>query len=171
MKTVLLFLCVFSCSLFASAQSLKKYPIGKSGCSLYNYCVSKYTLDYSEDSSKVYTGECTRDGVTYGVICIQLRFPVTDLEEAEELMLNYLVHLKSSLNIIKAAGYGRGLRLDHRENTRGVLDYWQDNTGDQWKIKSWTDGNFIGFMYAYSSAALPETKVNVFLDGFRLPGM
>ena len=171
MKTILLgFFVVLAC--FSSgAQTLKKYSISNSGCSLYNYCASKFTLDYSEDSSKVYTGECTVAGVTYGVICIKLLNEIPDLTDAEDLMITYLDHLKGSFQVIKAAGYGHGHSLKGREDTRGVVDYWTDNAGDRWKIKSWTDGKFIGFMYTYSSKELPEAKVNAFLDSFRLPGM
>lgn len=164
---VLLFLAAHA----AAAQSFRKYPVGNTGCSLYNYCALNFKVEYSTDSSKVYTGECASGDVTYGIICVQLLHPVNDPAVAEELMIAYTDFLKSSFTISKAAGYGKGHRLANRENTRGILDYWEDSEGDQWKIKAWTDGNFIGFLYAYSSKALPEPKVNAFLDGFRLPGM
>ncbi|MDZ4795002.1 MAG: hypothetical protein SGI83_12045 [Bacteroidota bacterium] len=154
-----------------SSQTLKKYPISNSGCSLYCYCPSKYEVAYSEDSSKVYTGECVMGDVTFGVICIKLLNPISDLSAAEELMISYVDFLKGSFEIQKANGYGKALRLNNNEMTRGILDYWEDKDLDKWKIKAWTDGNFIGFMFAYSKKDLPEQKVNVFLDSFRLPGM
>ncbi len=127
-------------------------------------------MEYSEDSSKVYTGECSVSGITYGVICIKLLTEVPDLADAEVLMMSYINHLRESFHIIKSAGYGYGHHVkDHEDDTRGVIDYWTDEDGDQWKIKSYTDGRFIGFMYAYSAKELPEQKVNVFLDSFRLP--
>ena len=154
---------------FTQAQSLKKYPIGNSGCSFYNYCESKIEVDYSTDSSKVYTGECTVNGVAYGVICVKLFIQVEDLDDAEELMISYLDHLKTSFVITKASGYGKGQKLKDNPQARGVVDYWRDNENDYWKIKSWTDGKFIGFMYAYSKKELPTQKVDVFLESFRLP--
>ncbi len=152
-------------------QSLRKYPISNSACSFYSYCESKYDVDYSEDSSKVYTGECTVSDVTYGVICIKLRNPVDDLQNAEDLMISYVDYLKVSFDIKSAVGYGKGHRLANNENTRGIIDYWEDKEKDHWKIKSWTDGKYIGFLYAYSKKELPEMKVNVYLEGFRFPGM
>ena len=168
MKPSLLLAFVLFCTT-VDAQSLKKYNISNSGCSLYNYCDSKYETAYSEDSSKVYTGECISGDVTYGVICIRLLNPVANLVAAEEMMVSYLDHLKGNFNITKAAGYGRGHHLNKNENTRGILDYWEDKEQDKWKIKAWTDGNYIAVMYAYSKKELPENKVNVFLDSFRLP--
>lgn len=153
------------------AQALKKTAIAKSGCSLYTYCDLKFDQSKSEDSSSIYTSECVKDEVSYGVICVQLLTPPDSLSQAEVLMTAYLDYLKTSFGISKAAGYGKGHRLQNRENTRGVLDYWEDNEKNNWKVKAWTDGKFIGVLYAYSKKALPENKVNVFLDGFRLPGM
>jgi hypothetical protein len=171
MKTTLLFSFLLVAIFTANSQSLKKYPISTSGCSLYSYCDAKYDVDLSEDSSKVYTGECTVADVSYGVICVKLLTPVTDLIMAEDLVISYLDYLKVNFEIKKAAGYGKGHRLNNNENTRGILDYWEDKDLNKWKVKAWTDGKYIGFMYAYSKKELPETKVNVFLDSFRLPGM
>ncbi len=165
-RFLILFLLVSASS---QAQGLKKYAIGDSGCSFYNYCESKFKVDYSSDSSKVFTGECKIGDVTYGVICVTLLDPVIDLVAAEDLMIAYVDYLKSSFSIEKAAGYGKGHRLNNDANTRGILDYWEDAENDKWKIKAWTDGRYIGFMFAYSSKDLSEPKVNAFLDGFRLP--
>lgn len=170
MKTSLLFVTLLLNGI-VNAQTLKKYSISNSGCSLYSYCGSKYIVEFSEDSSKLFRGDCTLGDVTYGVICIKLLNPVSDLLAAEDLMVSYADYLKASFDITKATGYGKGHRLNNNENTRGILDYWEDKDLDKWKIKVWTDGKFIGFMYAYSKKEIPEAKVNVFLDSFRLPGM
>lgn len=164
---LLLLLAAFN----AKSQMIKKYPVGNSGCAIYAYCDLKFDLDYSEDSSKVYTAECQKDGISYGVICVKLLQEVTDLNAAEDLMMQYVEYLKASFNITKSVGAGHGHRLMGKENTRGVIDYWEDNEKNKWKYKSWTDGKFIGFLYAYSLKELPEEKINLFLDGFRFPGM
>lgn len=171
MKTLFLLLCFAFFSWGASAQGLKKYAIANSGCSLYSYCESKYKTEFSADSSTLFRGECVNGGVTYGVICVKLLNPVENLVMAEDLMISYVDYLKQSFDIKQAAGYGKGYVLNGYNETRGILDYWKDAAGDQWKITAWTDGRFIGFMYAYSKNTLPEEKVNAFLEGFRLPGM
>jgi hypothetical protein len=171
MKTIALFAFLLVAGFTGSAQSLRKYPISNSGCSVYSYCDAIFKMELSDDSSKVYTGECINGDVSYGVICVKLLTPVTDLTMAEDLLISYMDYLKSSFDVKKATGYGKGHRLNNNENTRGIIDYWEDADLDKWKVKAWTDGKFIGFMFAYSKKELPETKVNVFLESFRLPGM
>lgn len=169
MKKIIVTLLLASLLTPAFSQTLKKYPVSNSGCSAYMYCAAKFETSKSQDSSLVYSGECTVTDVTYGLICVKLLNPLTDLAMAEDLLLAYADHLKGSFDITNAAGYGRGHHLNNDENTRGILDYWQDKEKNNWKIKAWTDGKYIGFLYAYSKKELPETKINVFLDGFRLP--
>lgn len=131
----------------------------------------KFEMAKSQDSSVVYTGECVNEGVTYGIICVKLLNPLTDLVAAEALLVSYADYLKDGFEITKASGYGRGHFLNNNENTRGIIDYWEDEKKNSWKIKAWTDGKIIGFLYVLSKKPLPEGKVNVYLDSFRMPGM
>jgi hypothetical protein len=156
----------------SDGQSLKKYPISGSGCSAYFFCdPGAFALDKSPDSSDVYTGECATDDISYGIICVKLKEQISDMQTSEDVLITYLDYLKKSLEITSAAGYGKGHRLKNKENTRGVIDYWKDKAGENWKVKGWTDGRYICCMYAYAKKDLPETKVNVFLEGLVLPGM
>lgn len=96
---------------------------------------------------------------------------MTDLDGAEETMINYVEYLKKNFGITKSTGLGKGHRLNNNENTRGVIDYWEDADKNNWKMKAWTDGKFICVLYGYSLKELPEQKLNIFLDSFRLPAM
>lgn len=169
-RTPFLFAAMLLFTVSAFTQGIKKIPIGRSGCSMYSYC-EIYLFDESKspDSSTVYTGECASDDVIYGTICVKLISPRNNPDKAEELLIAYMNFLKTSFKVNKAAGYGKGHRLNNNENTRGVIDYWEDSEKRNWKVKGWTDGKFIAVMYAYSRKELPEQKVNIFLDGIRLP--
>ena len=170
-RPILLLLALFTISSIP-AQTLKKYPISNSGCSVYMYCdVKGFMTDYSDDSSLVFTGECINADVLYGVICVKLLRPTADLSIAEEVMISYLDFLKADFHVRDSTGYGRGHTLPKNANTRGVIDYWTDTEDQHWKIKAWTDGKFIAVLYGHSLKELPESKLNVFLDSFRLPGM
>ena len=171
MKPILSFFIALSITMMSSAQMLKKYPIGESGCAYYGYCSIPFEKILSEDSSELTVGECVNDGVTYGVICVKLLSPATNLDDAETMVVDYMDFLKKNFDITKAVGYGRGNHLGDHEDTRGVTDYWEDKDKNNWKIKAWTDGKIIGVLYGYSAKELNETKLNVFLDSFRFPGM
>ena len=161
-------ICCFLLLVGATAlysQSLKKYDIGNSGCSVYSFCDhGKFDLANSQDSAKVYTSECGNADTYYGVICIKLVEDIVLLSEAEDLLVTYLDYLKTTFKITSAAGYGKGHLLKGKTDTRGIIDYWKDDEKNNWKVKGWTNGKFITVLYAYSKKELPEQKVNVFLD-------
>ena len=145
----------------------KRISIGKSGCTYLNFCDTPFKPDYSSDSSRVYSGECVQDGVTYGVICVQLKKPVEDLKMAEDLMIAYVDYLKQNFTITEVAGYSKGFRLNNNDSTRGITDYWVDGEQDKWKIRAWTNGKYLGFLYAYSQKLFDEARVDEYFEGFR----
>lgn len=156
----------------ASGQSLKKYPISSSGCAAYFFCdPGTFDLSRTPDSSDVYTGQCASDNMNYGVICVKMKGQIADLEKSEGVLMSYMDYLKASFNITKSAGYGKGHRLKNRDDNRGVIDYWEDKEKQNWKVKGWTDGKYIVFMYINSPKLLNETKGDIFLNGLVLPGM
>lgn len=168
-RCYLLSFLTFIC-LYANSQSLRKYPVGNSGCSVFMFCdPGNFDVSYSEDSSKIYTAECINEEVHYGLICVQLLEPIKDSVKAEEMMIAYLDYLKSAFKINSAVGYGKGHVLRNNAAVHGVLDYWEDADKNNWKIKAWTNGGMINVLYAYAKNNLPDTKVNVYLDGIQFP--
>ena len=154
----------------ASGQTLKKYAIGKSGCSAYFFCnPGTFEVTHSPDSSVVYTGECKDGAVTYDLICVQLKAKIERLNDAEQVLEQYLDYIKSSFGIEAAAGYGKGHRLRGREDTRGMIDYWKDKEKNNLNVKGWTNGHYIAVLIAISDKEIPFEKGNVFLDGLVFP--
>ena len=154
----------------AGAQVLKKYPVEKTGCAVYLFCdPGKFELSMSPDSSRVYVAECVHDSVYYDVICVRMKEVIAKADDAEGVLVQYLDYLKGSFGISSAVGYGRGHKLRGNEKTRGIVDYWKDDKGNNIKVKGWTNGRFIAVVMAISDKELPEAKVNAFLDGFVFP--
>jgi hypothetical protein len=172
LRTTFIFICLLAANSLWG-QSLKKYTISSSGCSAYFFCDPTGTFDIAKtpDSSDVFTCECKNDDISYGTICVRLKDNISDLQAAEGVLVSYLDYLKGSLNIVSAAGYGKGHKLKNRDDTRGMIDYWKDKDGLNWKVKGWTNGKYVCVMYVYTKNEVPETKANVFLDGLLLPGM
>jgi len=171
MKKGCLFIACFISLLIAHGQSLKKMPVSNSGCSVYGFCNFDFQKQYSEDSSIVYTAECGNDSLYYGVICIKFKVATGDLADAESIMVSYLDYLKTAFKITKSTGYGKGHQLANNAQTSGILDYWEDGDKNNWKVKAWTNGKYMAVLYGYSARVMNETKLNVFLDGIRFPGM
>jgi hypothetical protein len=154
------------------AQTLKKYPIDKSGCSAYFFCnPGKFELSFSPDSSRVYTGECIADSLTYDIICVKMKEQIKDIDGAESMLVQYLDFIKSSFQVTGSTGYGKGHRLKGNENTRGIVDYWKDKDNNNMKVKAWTNGGYIAVLIVIAAKEIPEAKANVFLDGFAFPGL
>lgn len=155
----------------ANSQSIKKYPIDKTGCAVYMFCEpGKFTISYSEDSSKVYTASCTKEKNEYGVICVQLKDSVAS-EDAATLLESYLDFLKGQFAIRDAAGYGKGMHLKDREEIIGIIDYWKDDSNKEWAIQGWTDGKIIAVLYTKGEKQADFNLQQVFFKGFRFPGM
>lgn len=170
---IIIFILFFSLiGTTSHAQSLKKYTISNSGCTVYMFCdPGKFSVSKSEDGSDVYTGKCTREKLTIGVICVKLKDKITNLDDAQSLVIAYLDYLKQQFEVKAAVGYGKGNQLNNNEKTIGVVDFWEDKDGNKIKIRGWTDGAYIGVLYGVSQEELPDTKLNVFLESFRMPGM
>ncbi|MFZ1529032.1 MAG: hypothetical protein WAT19_09795 [Ferruginibacter sp.] len=170
MKKLVFLILSFTMITCSYSQAIKKYEIGQSGCQAYFFCdPGTFDISHSEDSSVVYQGVCINNETAYGIICVKLKTPIADLPGAEDLLGSYMDYLKTAFKIKSFTGYGKGHQLRNNENTRGMIDYWKDEEGKDWKVKGWTDGKYMAVLYAYSSKELTETKVNVFLDGLVLP--
>ncbi len=137
------------------------------------FCDPKtFDKSFSEDSSFVYTGECKADSLTYGVICVKTKEAIIASNNAEALMISYLDYLKTTFDINDAVGYGKGHTMNSKPDAQGVIDYWKDKDGDEWKVKAWTDGKYIAVLYVVAKGKLDDTeKNNAFLNSFRFPGM
>jgi len=152
------------------AQTLKKYPIDKSGCAVYMYCdPGKFEFSLSPDSAKVWAGECIVDSVYYDVICVKMKQKIKEIGDAESVLVEYMEYLKSSFQVVSSSGYGKGNRLKGKENTRGIVDYWKDKDDNNMKVKGWTDGKFIAVNIVISRKEIKEPKANAFLDGIVFP--
>lgn len=172
MKKILLLFILTTCTLLSFGQSLKKYTISNTGCSVYMFCdPGEFELSYSEDTARIFTAECTTDSITFSVILVELKDSTTTLKDGEDLLVAYLDYLKTAYKISSAVGYGKGNRLRENANTIGVIDFWKGDDAANWKVKAWTNKKFIAVLMCYSKLELPDTKVNVFLEGVKFKGM
>jgi hypothetical protein len=147
-------------------------PISNTGCTVQVICFpGRFDAYDLEDGSTVYADECEKDYVTYGIYCVKLKRSIPNLDNAEDTITAYLDFMKLDYGIIESKGYDKGHKLNKDETTRGVFDKWEDTDKQKWKVRAWTNGNFICVLYVHSTKELPEKKTELFLNGLRFPGM
>lgn len=156
----------------ARAQDPQKVAISTTGCTVQVYCLpGRFDVYDLEDGSTVYADDCEKDGVTYGIYCIRLKKPISDLSAAEDSVIGILDFLKLDYGIVRGKGYDKGHKLNKDETTRGIFDTWEDADDNKWKVRAWTNGNFICVLHMHSAKELPDKKTEIFLNGLRFPGM
>jgi hypothetical protein len=167
---LLLYLLPFS---NLDAQDPTRIAISNSGCTVQVYCFpGRFDAYEMEDgSSTVYADDCEKDGVTWGIYLVKLKKPAPNLDAAEDSAVMILDFLKLDYGIVKGDGYDKGHKLNKDERTRGIFDSWKDAEENKWKVKAWTNGEFICVMHVHSNKEMPDKKTEIFLEGFRFPGM
>ena len=48
-----------------------------------------------------------------------------------------------------------------------MLEYWQDDEGNDWKVKGWTNGRFMALLYVKNFTEESIKEVDEFLNSFR----
>ncbi len=177
MHKILSFITFIFCSISVVGQSdykaprLTKTAISNTGCFAYlpNQNIEhKFELNYSPDSSKVYTGEFADGEFSFTIILVKMNATLTSVEEKDEMLTGYLDYLKTTFEINNATGYGKGHLLPSSPTAIGFIDYWEDEDDTKYAIKAWTDENVIAVMMLYGPKEYPYFTVQqMFLDGFR----
>ena len=172
MRQQLLFFFSTTCFITVNAQDATKVNISNTGCTIQVFCFPGRFDSYDlEDGSTVYADDCEKDGVTYGIYCVKLKKPISELDAAEDTIAAYLDFLKLDYGIVKGKGYDKGHKLNKNDATRGVFDTWEDVDKNKWKIRAWTNGSFICILYMFSGKELSDKKAEIYLEGLRFPGM
>ncbi len=162
------FIVAFAAS--AQVPRFAKYQINQTG--RYAYYPSDpgtAKAEKSDDGSDVYTLEVQSDSTFYGTIMVDFTDGLLDAsskQEIEDMLISYLDYLQGAFSITESAGYGKGHTLESNPDAIGVIDYWQDATGEPWIIKGWADKNTLAVMYIYGTEPAEGSK-QMFLNGFR----
>lgn len=175
MKKVFLnyvFICI---SMLAMAQTtkqvprLEKTPIENSGCFAYlpkSVKPIEFQKSKSEDGADIYTAEVKNGDHVFSIIFVNLGFTIDNKPQQEELLISYMDHLKESFEIVESAGYGKGHTLKNFPKAVGVLDYWEDEQGEKYVVKSWQNDTYLAVMMLSGAKEYPYFNVQeMFLNG------
>jgi hypothetical protein len=175
MRNLILTALLLVPALLINAQSspvFTRYKISETGCSAYFPSdPGQITVEQSPDSLSVYTGEATWGSANYALILVDLEDHMADLsiEELEDLMTAYMDYLQGEFDLTESTGYGKGHTLDSNPDATGIIDYWEDDDGTKYDVKSWADNHFLSVLIVYSTEDVDENYKSMFLDGFRFP--
>ena len=163
MENLILFLATTLVIRLSSNKRTKLQLIGNTGCSA---LLSDNRLDsnLTQSGDRLYFQEFKDNGVTYGMICVQMNDQY-ELYEAEEMLRCYMANLKAPLYIL----HNTGIHDDadwNSEATRTVVDYWQDCSKKDWKVKGYTDGKTLAVLYVKNIGHVDVKKQDLFLDSF-----
>lgn len=154
---------------------LSKTVIGNSGCSAYlPEGFPEFEVSLSEDSSFVYVSEMEVGSFLFGCITVKLAEPFNETasgDDYENLLISYMGYLETAFNITSTAGVGRGHTLESTPGARGVIDYWEDESGNQFAVKGWANPNNLAVLYIVGAEEYPYFSLQqMYLDGFRFGG-
>ena len=133
------------------------------GCSTLLHSGAKtLQVRHTKDGDKLYFNEYTEDGVTYGLICVQM--PVFyAMDEAERILVQYVNRVRKPLHI----SHSLMMEAERMPKMTTLTDYWQDNAGHDWKIKGYTNGKIVSLLYVKNIADTTVKNHDAYLEGFR----
>jgi hypothetical protein len=158
----------FILSRTAYKYGFKKYSIANSGCTiLLPEHAGDFSTSFTIARDLMHFNETVQGNVTYGSVTIQLMKPADTLAEAEKMLAQFMYTLQASNDIDINTGITLGFTQSYNALARGIVDYWQDADGIDWKTKGWTNGRVISVLYIRNINQLPVAKQEMYLDSFR----
>ena len=146
----------------------KKYSIGHTGCTLLLPQNSgKFSTSFTNAKDMMHFKELTRGEVTYGSVVIQLLEPLDVMAEAEKKLALFMNTLQASYDVECNTGLSLGFTQKQNPLARGIVDYWQDSDGVDFKVKGWTNGRFIAVLYIRNISEVPVAKQEMYLDSLQ----
>ena len=163
MENLLLFLATSFIFRLSSSQKVKNQIIGTTGCSA---LLASEELDISktESGDKLYFHEFREKRVSYGMICVEMNEEY-NLDESIEMLRAYVEKLRGPLYIL----HNTGIQEDsdwNSDQSRTIVDYWQDCDKKDWKVKGYTNGKILAVLYVKNISHVEVGRQDLFLDSF-----
>ena len=161
MENLFIFLAT-SLVLRINSPRFRRYTICP-GCSTLLHSGAKTLhIRHTKDGDKLFFNEYAGDGVTYGLICVQMP-QAHPMDEAENILVQYINRVRKPLYI----AHNLFMETERMANLTTITDYWQDSAGFDWKIKGYTNGKVVALLYVKNIADTTVRNHDAYLDGFR----
>ncbi len=122
----------------------------------------KLHIRHTRDGDKLFFNEYAEDGVTYGLIGVQMP-AFHSAAEAEKILKQYISRVRHPLKIRSYVS----METVRSASVVTVEDYWQDEAGFDWKIKGHTNGQTLALLYVKNIGDTTVGNHDAFLNGVR----
>lgn len=124
----------------------------------------------SQDSSYVYSASCQADSMEWAVVLVELNFNPEE-NQREDMLVAYLDYLKQAFSIQASAGVGKGHTSERNPGAKGVIDFWEGESGENYKVKAWANANFVAVLMIISPQNTEPnySKSEFFLNSLTFP--
>lgn len=134
-----------------------------SGCStLLNSAGRTLHIRYTKEGDKIYFNEYACDGISYGIICAEMKKTYT-AERAEKILINFINRVRKPMHI----SVNDAMEVEANDHYLTITDYWQDHAGIDWKIKGYTNGSVIALLYVKNITDTNVKNHDAYLNGLR----
>lgn len=116
----------------------------------------------TKEGDKLYFNEYTAEGITYGLIGVQM-VKLYEPAEAEKILVNYINRVRKPLHI----SHNLLMETERTEKQTTITDYWQDDGGFDWKIKGYTNSKMVALLYVKNIAETTVKNHDAYLNGLR----
>jgi hypothetical protein len=164
MENLILFLATSLVIRLSSPKKIKLQFIGNSGCSALLSSDNKVESAFTQSGDQLYFHEFKDRNVTYGMICIDMNQQYS-LVEAEEMLRSYVDKLRRPLYILHNTGIHEDADWNSETSTT-IVDYWQDYSKKDWKVKGYTNGKTLAVLYVKNIGHADVKSQDLFLDSF-----
>jgi hypothetical protein len=165
MENLFVFLAT-SLVLKVASPRFRRYLICPGCSALLNSGGKTLHVRYTKDGDKLFFNEYAVDGITYGMVCVQMKNVYT-LKKSERILLQFIDRARKPLHI---ACYSSA-EIERSQRFVTLTDYWQDKAGIDWKIKGYTNGKHLAFLYVKNITDTAVKNHDAYLNGFRFSAL
>ena len=165
MENLFVFLAT-SLALRIASPRFRRYTFFPGCSALLNSGSRTLHIRQTKDGDKLFFNEHQENGITYGLVCAQMR-EEHNLEDAEQILVNFINRSRKPLKIFCNAA----MEVEESNGLLTITDYWQDKTGTDWKVKGFTNGRIVSLLYVKNVTATTVKTHDTFLNGFRFSAL
>jgi len=161
MENLFVFLAT-SLVLRVTTPRFRRYIVCPGCSSLLNSRARTLHIRHTKEGDKLLFNEYACDGVTYGLVCVQMQKRY-GLDKAESILMNFMNRVRRPMRIL----FNTSMETDVQQHQLTLTDYWQDKAGIDWKVKGYTNGKLIAFLYVKNITDTTVKNHDAYLNGFR----